>query len=193
MLYHLREGDGRCRIKHQVELHVAQMPLDGPFELCLHQHLSDAFLDDVGLLQIEGTHSQDMHTVHFIKAGLLARAPLARRHDIHLVTLIAELPHEVAIDARSPHLSKVGHGKENEVHWLVNNSLYRFTYFSKHLSLSNSFSARSRHLRRISVSKDGFASIVADHSLMVFATASMSPIAHPTHLDVPEHRAQAAG
>ena len=92
------------------------MLLDGILELRFHQHLPDTLLDDRSLLQVKCTHTENLHTIHFCQVRMLARSPFARCDDNHLVTFIAEFPHQVRIDAAILDTMHIGHRKEYYVH-----------------------------------------------------------------------------
>ena len=92
------------------------MLLDGILKLRFHQYLPNTLLDDRCLLQVEGMHTKDLHTIHFCQVGILARSPFARCDDNHLVTFVAEFPHQVFIDAAILDTMHTGHRKENYVH-----------------------------------------------------------------------------
>jgi hypothetical protein len=115
-LYYLREGDRWCGIENQIHLDVAQVFFDGFFELRFYQYLTDAFLNGIGPLQIEGAYSEDVNPSCFVQMSVFAHTPLSGRNDINFVTFIAKFSHKVLVYAMSVYLSEVDHGKEDDVH-----------------------------------------------------------------------------
>ena len=97
-LDHLVERDGRRAVEDKVEPHIAEIPVHGAHKQVLQQQLSNALLDDGGLRHVERPHPQAMHAIVHLNSGRQSRPPLIRVDNIHLMTLIAELPHQVSIN-----------------------------------------------------------------------------------------------
>ena len=96
-LDHLVERDGRRAIQDKVEPHIAKIPVHGTHKQVLQQQLSDTLLDDGSLRHVERPHPKAMHAIVHLNSSRQSRPPLIRVDDIHLMPLIAELPHQVRI------------------------------------------------------------------------------------------------
>ena len=110
-LDHLVERDGRRAIQDKVEPHIAEIPVHGAHKQVLQQQLSDALLDYRRFGHVERPHPKAMHAIVHLNSSRQSRPPLIRVDDIHLMPLIAELPHQVRINPTSrdiPHTR--GHG-----------------------------------------------------------------------------------
>ena len=97
-LDHLVERDGRRAIQDKVEPHIAKILVHGTHKQVLQQQLTDTLLDDGSLGHVERPHPKAMHAIVHLNSSRQSRPPLIRVDDIHLMPLIAELPHQVSIN-----------------------------------------------------------------------------------------------
>ena len=70
----------------------------GAQEEGLEQQLADALFHHRSLGDVERAHPQDVDALLAVQSSGQPRAPLARVNDIHLMTRVAELPHQVGIN-----------------------------------------------------------------------------------------------
>ena len=97
-LDYLVERDGRRAIQDKVEPHIAEIPVHGAHKQVLQQQLTDTHLDYGSLRHVERLHPKAVHAIVLLNSSRQSRPPLIWIDDIHLMPLIAELPHQVRIN-----------------------------------------------------------------------------------------------
>ena len=118
-----REGDGWRGIHDQIEMYISQVLLDGPHILSVDQHLTESFLKNTGLLQVQRMHLQGLdafqhrhlRTPHGKPRPAHAR-PFPRLGHIDVPAFGQELPQQVGIDPPAVVVRHPGHCQKEKIH-----------------------------------------------------------------------------
>ena len=108
IFHHIGEGDRRRGIGNEVEPYTRQVSFDGILVLAFYQQGAYSFLQHIRALDVQGSHIEDMHATSLHQSGWKAEATLTGGHDIDLMATIAELTHEVIINAPFPNIRDPG-------------------------------------------------------------------------------------